>query len=152
MNQETSKRGVGRLTGRSEVDAGILRYRQLLASEHHGTSSQRGRLVLVSFTGRRWRKVAATVTASLLIALAVAVGAAARVAGGDCLYLTPGLGGGGMAVSVVERVPQLAMGENSGIVTGTGGSFEQLATAKFPEHRFAAYNGELCCGPYQFVP
>ena len=141
MNNQNNQRQVGRLTGRTEVDAGLMRYREQLA--HGSSAAVNGRSGSASY-GR----AAGVVVAVLLLALALSVGAAAQVAGIGCAYLTPGVVGGGSAFAGVERAP----GSGLSIVAESSGSFELSATGRTFLEAVARYNGELCSGPYVFAP
>ena len=145
MNHRNNIRGVGRLTGRSEVDAGIFRYRELLAKEHYAVArpggSKLSRFFRSSSASRR--KAARAVAAATLLVLILSFASAAELSIG-CLYLTPGTAGGGVAVSGIERAPGVS------ILAESSGSFE-LTAAGFARS-VARYNGELCTGPYCFAP
>ena len=146
MNQRHNNGGVGRLTGRSEVDAGMLRYRELLGREQH-TVPRRSRLGgIFRASSARQRRVTSAVTAGVLLALAVSFATFGQVAELGAVSLTPGSAGGGWAVSGIQAAP------GAFIVAESVGSFELTVAGYSAEAGIACYNGELCRGPYAFAP
>ena len=131
MNQRHNNGGVGRLTGRSEVDAGMLRYRELLGRPQHTVS---------------WRSRLSVVAVGVLVALAVSFAAFGQVAELGAVSLTPGSAGGGWAVGGIQAAP------GASIVAESAGSFELTAAGYGAEAGVACYTGELCRGPYAFAP
>ena len=156
MNNRTNQRQVGRLTGRVEVDAGLLRYRDLLSRGHivaaDSRSPRRSAFFQRSSEGQRHRRAARVAAAGLLLVLAFsALGAAAQCAG--CLYLTPETSGGGNAVHAAWRTPEVALSDGEDVVVAVSeGTFELVATGKFYLEEPAQYTGELVVGPYKFAP
>lgn len=153
MNNQTNRQ-VGRLTGRTEVDAGLMRYRQQLATGHHSVVSQRGsgqnKLLGLSLAWQR--KAAAVVAAALVFVVALAIVGASREAEMGASCLTPGYGGSGTVASSVERAPVIAFIDETGAIAGSGGSFEYDFSGEATEDTIMRYNGELCCGPYVLAP
>lgn len=141
MNNQPNRRQVGRLTGRINEDAGIMRYRGLLAQADNPSTRNR------SGSKIQW-KFAGMAAAILLLVLALSVGATAHVAGIGCAYLTPGIAGGGSAYAGVEQAP----GTEATLVAESGGSLELSAAGKTFLGAVNQYNGELCHGPYVFAP
>ena len=146
MNQRNSNQGVGRLTGRSEVDAGIFRYRELLNQRHYTVERRNGSRLsrLFSFSSVQQRRAAGAAAATMLV-LVLSFASASEISMG-CLYLTPGTAGSGTAVSDIERAPSVSiLAESAGIfeLTAAGWSFARC---------IERYNGELCTGPYWFAP
>jgi len=146
MNQRNNIVGVGRLSGRSEVDAGLMRYRELLSRPQHAAAKKSGSRLGRIFRSRASARRAAVraITAAVLLVLVLSVAGAAEMSVG-CLLLTPGTGAGGIALATVEPAP-------STTVVAAGGSFELTAVGYSFEERVAQYNGELCIGPYYFAP
>lgn len=142
MNNRTNQRQVGRLTGRVEVDAGLLRYRDLLSRENHVVADNRS------------HRAARVATAVLLLVLAFSVvGAAAECAGAGPLYLTPGTSSGGSTVHTAWRAPEVLLTDGGGAVAAMSeGTFEFVAVGKFNLEEPARYAGELVVGPYEFTP
>ena len=150
MNNQTNRRQVGRLTGRIEVDAGLMKYRELLAKPNHSVASRR-RLSLKRLLRSRsaaQRRAVRVVTAALLLVVALSIGSVAQTAGIGCLYFTPGSSGSGTVFAGVEQTP----GIGATIVAESSGSFELSAAGRIFLEAVARYNGELCCGPYVFAP
>jgi len=153
MNNRTNQRQVGRLTGRVEADAGLLRYRDLLSRGHgvvaDSRSPRRSAFFQRSSEGRR-RRAARVAAAVLLLVLAFsALGAAAQCAG--CLYLTPGTSGG--AVYAAWRAPEVTLSDGEyTVVAVCEGIFELIAAGMFYLQEPAEYTGELVAGPYEFTP
>jgi len=146
MNQLINIVGVGRLSGRSEVDAGLMRYRELLSRPQHAVAKKSGSQLGRIFRSRASARRAAVraITAAALLVLVLSVAGAAEMSAG-CLFLTPGTGAGGIALASVEIASSTA-------VVAASGSFELTAVGCSFEERVARYNGELCIGPYYFVP
>lgn len=150
MNNQTNQRQVGRLTGRTEVDAGIMRYREMLAETNHDVSSRRGSGMIqrLRSTSVAQRRAAFVVTAVLLLVAALSIASVAEVAGIGCLYFTPGSIGSGVVFAGVEQTP----GTGLSIMAESQSSLELLAAGRIFLERVARYNGELCFGPYTFAP
>jgi len=146
MNQRNNVVGVGRLSGRSEVDAGLMRYRELLSRPQHAVAKKSGSRLGRIFRSRASARRAAVraITAAALLVLVLSVAGAAEMSVG-CLFLTPGTGAGGISVASIEAAPGLS-------ILATGGTFELTAAGWSFEQRVARYNGELCIGPYYFAP
>ena len=149
MNQRNNNGGVGRLTGRSEVDAGMLRYRELLGREQH-TVPRRSRLsgiFRVSFASRR--RAAGAVTAILAALLVLgAVVAVAQVA----LEFTPGEAGGSyhsQAYKEAECVAE-ASGSAEFLILGAGSPTLEARFAQYVHP--GPYDGSPDNGPARLVP
>jgi len=137
MNNQPNRMQVGRLTGQVNADAGIMRYRGLVA--HATNPSMRGRTSRSRFAG--------AIIALVVLMLALSVGTAAQVVeiGSQCL--TPGHSGCGATVASTDQVPPIATLE----LAGGGGSL-QFACNDGNYQSVELYCGELCCGAYTFAP
>jgi len=79
MNSQTHQRQVGRLTGRVEVDAGLLRYREMI-SEREGTTANKGSLRSGHAFQTRQIRLARVLSAFLFVLLIIGVVGAAQTA------------------------------------------------------------------------
>jgi len=147
MDNRTKNRGVVRLTGRTEVDAGLLKYRELLSKTDHSPASRK-RLSLrllfhPSLTARRKSKAARVVTA--VVAALVVLGAVVAFAGVG-LEFTPGFSGGS---SVSPLCAHESFAEASGsaefLVFGAG---SPTLEARYAEYVYPGpYDGSCDDGP-----
>jgi len=150
MNHRNNNRGVGRLTGRSEVDAGVFRYRELLAKEHYAVARTAGtglsRFFRLSPASRR--KAASAVTAVLAALLVLgAVVVAAQVG----LEFTPG-DAGGSSWSQAYKAEGVAEASGSAefLVLGAGSPALEARVAQFVYP--GPYDGSPDNGPARLTP
>ena len=153
MNQRTNNRKAVRLTGRTEVDAGLMKYRELL-SERHGTvptvrgSRASGYSRMKAKLGRNRRRA---LVVSALVAVFVLLGtltSAAQVA----LEFTPGTSGGSgsFALEAYKQATKLSEASGEVVVVAAGLPLPDAPFAQFVHA--APYDGSLDNGSAQLVP
>ena len=145
MNHRNNDRGVGRLTGRSEVDAGILKYRELLAKERytaaHTAGSRLGRFFRPSSAGRRRAASAVTAVLAALLVLGAVV-AVAQVG----LEFTPGdVGGSSKSQAYKAEALAEASGSAEILVFGAGSPALEARITRFVYP--GPYDGSADNGP-----
>jgi hypothetical protein len=150
MNHRNSNRGVGRLTGRSEVDAGVFRYRKLLAKGHYAVartaSSRLSRFFRSSPASRRRTASAVTAVLAALLVLGVVV-AVGQVA----LEFTPGAAGGSPSTQVYKAEGLAETSDSAeSLVLGAG---SPALEARFAEFVYPGpYDGSPDNGPARLTP
>jgi hypothetical protein len=155
MNARNNNQGLGRLTGRVDVDAGLMRYQQLLSSNSHALHTRRSlrsrRLSsLLPVVGSRIRRAAAAITAATLLVLLVSLGTSAGVATSGAELFTLGEAGGSMILIGTASFTSPAI--LADVLPEDSGSVEILAAGKIPPYCVRCYGGEHCCGPAMLTP
>lgn len=153
MNNQTEHQ-VGRLTGRVELDAGLMRYRGLLATQRltamRGRASRTQHPMHATKLWRQRRKVAAAALAALLVVAALSVAVLGQGATAGVLYFTSSCNGG-FAMSRVSGSLESTAFESVDPTGRVSGSLEVLAAAEALDANAQYYNGENCLGNCRFT-
>lgn len=153
MNNQTQHQ-VGRLTGRVELDAGLMRYRGLLANQRQaavrGHASRTQHPSHAVHLGREHRRVASAVVIALFLTVALSVASMGQGATARILYLTSCCNGG-VAVSYVGAGFESVSLQATNLTESISESLEVLATAETLDAEAPSYSGENCLGSCRFT-
>jgi hypothetical protein len=146
---------VARLTGRTELDAGLMRYRGLVAGQHHAVAATRnpGTPSVAPWAQSRTNrlKLAAGVVAALLLVAALCVSGAGQVVTNGVLGLTSS-SSGGIAVSRGFESPAVVSADSAALTGTISGSLAISAAAEDLSTPTLPYDGGLSRGACCLTP